>query len=163
MRRTFVASSVASSCIVIASLVLGTGCPSSGSTTPSNEPVAQPRSGELDKLMRTRMNSSYSQLVFLVFHAEGEPDFASISQEGARLSEAIASVLKLQMPPVVQSEQARQVYVDYNETLRRDNEKLTAATALKDLPAVSTSLTKIGETCSACHHFFRVDIKEPAK
>lgn len=163
MRRTFVVSSVASSCIVIASLVLGTGCPSAGSTTQPNEPAAQPKSGELDKLMRTRMNASYSQLVFLVFHAEGEPDFASISEEGARLSEAIASVLKLQMPAVVQSEQARQVYVDYNETLRRDNEKLTAATERKDLPAVSTSLTKIGETCSACHHFFRVDIKEPAK
>jgi len=159
MRRT----SIASSCIVLASLVLGTGCPSSGTSTKPTETATQPKSGELDKLMRTRMNSSYSQLVFLVFHADGEPDFTAISEEGARLSEAIASVLKLQMPPVVQSEQARQVYVDYNETMRRDNEKLVAATARRDLAAVSTSLTKIGETCSACHHFFRVEIKDAAE
>jgi hypothetical protein len=150
---------------VVASLALWTGCSSSGSSTKqngANEPTTtQPKtgaSGELDKLMRTRMNKSYSQLVYLVFHAEGDPDFNAISEEGSRLSEAIVRVLELPMPPMVQSEQARQVYVDYNQTLRRDNEKLVAATALKDAAAISTSLTKIGETCSACHHFFRVPL-----
>jgi cytochrome c556 len=129
----------------------GTG-PTAGSGAP-------PKSGELDKLMRTRMNVSYSQLVYLVFHAEGGPDFDAISTESAKLSEAVNSVLSLQPPPIVQSDQARSVYVDYNETLRRDNEKFVAATASRNIESMSTSLTKIGETCSACHHFFRIEIK----
>jgi hypothetical protein len=146
---------------VVASSSLSAGCSGSGGgTKPTDTTAKQPKSGELDKLMRTRMNKSYSQLVFLVFHSEGDPEFAAISEEGSRLSEAISSVLSLPMPPVVQSEQARSVYVDYNETLRRDNEKFAAATSRQDLAEMRTSLTKIGDTCSACHHFFRVEIKE---
>ena len=152
------------SCAVVALLALSTGCPGSKTSGPTGGgTTAQPKSGELDRLMRTRMNASYSQLVFLVFHADGEHDFMKISEEGAKLSEAIATVLKLQIPPVAQSEQARGIYVDYNETLRRDNERFVAATAAKDISAMSTSLTKIGETCSACHHFFRVEIKDAAE
>jgi hypothetical protein len=154
------------SCAVVASLALSTGCsgPKSGATSPTNTAAPAPaKSGELDKLMRTRMNVSYSQLVYLVFHAEGGPNFDAIAEESSRLSEAVDRVLKLQAPPLVQSDQARSVYVDYNNTLRRDNERFVAATARKDLPAMGTSLTKIGETCSACHHFFRIDIKDAAE
>lgn len=155
MRRTLRASS----CAVLASLAFATGCP--GGKPP---PAAPPKkSGELDKLMRTRMNTSYSQLVFLVFHSEGEPNFAAITEESAKLSEAVDGVLKLQAPPVVQSEQAREVYVDYNNTLFRDNEKFVAAIAQKDVAGMTASLTKIGDTCSACHHFFRIEIKDPAE
>ena len=162
MRRTFALRGV-----VAASLALSAACSGSSSsgtktgdtTTPT---AAPPKAGELDRLMRTQMNKSYSQMVFLVFHAEGEHNFAAISEEGARLSEAIARVLDLPMPPIVQSDQARQVYVDYNQTLKRDNEKFVEATARRDLQAMSTSLTKIGETCSACHHFVRVEIKDEA-
>ena len=149
-------------CAAVASLSFSTGCPGSktGTTTTTETTTTPAKSGELDKLMRTRMNKSYSQLVFLVFHSEGDPDFAMIQEEGSRLSEAVSSVLQLPMPPMVQSEQARSVYVDYNETLRRDNEKFAAATARKALEEMRTSLTKIGDTCSACHHFFRVEIKD---
>jgi cytochrome c556 len=161
MRRT-----LAVSCTVLASLALLAGCSGSGAGSGSGAkptgPTTTAKSGELDKLMRTKMNASYSQLVFLVFHAE-EPDFDAIATEGAKLSDAIAGVLQLQVPPVAQSDQARQVYVDYNETLRRDNEKFVAASADRDLTAMSTSLTKIGETCSACHHFFRVEKVEIKK
>jgi hypothetical protein len=158
MRRAFSVSL----CAAVASISLSTGCPGkTGPTTTTTDPTANPaKSGELDKLMRTRMNKSYSQLVFLVFHSEGDPDFGLISEEGGRLSEAISTVLQLPMPPMVQSEQARSVYVDYNETLRRDNEKFTSATARQAIADMRTSLTKIGDTCSACHHFFRVEIKD---
>lgn len=142
-------------------VALSMGCSGGGGGTKTSGTTAtQPKSGELDKLMRTRMNKSYSQLVFLVFHSDGQPDFQAISEEGSRLSEAIASVLQLPMPPIVQSEQARSVYIDYNETLRRDNDRFSAATSRQDLAEMSTSLTKIGETCSACHHFFRVESVE---
>lgn len=155
-----------SSCAVLASLALLAGCPGPKATTgtgtdstpKTNGTSGEPKkTGELDKLMRTQMNKSYSQLVFLVFHAE-EPDFALINEEGARLSAAITQVLDLPMPSVVQSDQARSIYVDYNQTLKRDNEKFVEATARQDLTAMSTSLKKVGETCSACHHFFRVEI-----
>jgi hypothetical protein len=163
MGRTFEVSS----CAVIACLALA-GCPGGKSGTGTNTqptgPNGQPaKSGELDKLMRTKMNKSYSQLVYLVFHSDGGPDFAAISQEGARLSDAIAGVLKLPMPPMVQSDQARSIYLDYNNTLWRDNEKFAEATSRQDLPTMSAALTKIGDTCSACHHFFRVKIKDQAE
>jgi len=149
-------------------LTLSTGCSgskSNGSGTKPNDPAAQqqqPQSRELDLLMRTRMNVHYSQLVFLVFHAE-TPDFAKISEETAQLNEAVAAVLRLQPPKQAQSEQARQIYIDYNQTLRRDAEKFVAASSRKDFPAMSAALTKIGETCSACHHFFRIEIKDAAE
>jgi hypothetical protein len=154
------------SCAVIASLALSAGCSGSGKgkggDTKPTDPTTKPLSHELDKLMRTRMNVHYSQLVFLVFHAES-PDFAKISEETAQLREAVSSVLALQAPPQAVSDQARQVYVDYNETLRRDSEKFVAATARKEFPAMQATLTKMGETCSACHHFFRVQIKDAAE
>jgi len=155
------------SCAVVAWLAAA-GCSSSssgtGATTPDNPPPPQTSSSpELDKLMRTRMNVAYSQLVYLVFHAESGPDFSAIAGESAKLTEAIAKVLSLSPPPVVQSEQARQVYRDYNNTLQRDNEKFVAATSRKDMAAMSSTLTKIGDTCSACHHFFRVEIKDAAE
>jgi hypothetical protein len=109
------------------------------------------------------MNAHYSQLVFLVFHAEGDPDFAAISAESSQLSDAIQGVLNLPVPPVAQSEQARGIYVDYNQMLKRDNERFVDAISKQDMPTMSTSLTKIGETCSACHHFFRVKIKDQAE
>jgi cytochrome c556 len=164
MRRILVVLS----CAVVASWALSAGCSGSGKgkggdTKPTDPTTAnKPPSHELDKLMRTRMNVHYSQLVFLVFHAEA-PDFAKISEETAQLREAVSAVLALQAPPQAASDQARQVYVDYNETLRRDSEKFVAATARKDFPAMSTALTKMGETCSACHHFFRIQIKDAAE
>lgn len=144
------------------------GCSSSssgtGATTPDNPPPQQTKSSpELDKLMRTRMNVAYSQLVYLVFHAESGPDFSAISDESAKLTEAIGKVLALSPPPVVQSEQAQQVYRDYNNALKRDNDKFIAATSRKDMAAMSATLTKIGDTCSACHKFFRVEIKDAAE
>ena len=154
------------SCAVVASLAFSVGCSGSktGEKTTTDTtagPAATPaKDSELDKLMRTRMNVSYSQLVYLVFHAEGGPNFEAISEESSRLSEAIDRVLKLHFPPQAKSEQARSVYVDYNEKLKRDNDRFVAATAQKDLATMSTSLTKVGETCSACHHFFRIEIKD---
>ena len=149
-------------CALIASLVLASGCSgksgSGGGTT-----VQSTQTRDLDLLMRTRMNASYSQLVYLVFHAEGEHDYAKITEESARLTEAVATVLKLGLPPQVTSDQARHIYIDYNETLRRDNEKFSAATAAKDFETMSSSLTKMGETCSACHHFFRIKVPDAAE
>src|SRR5690348_16904097 len=89
------------SCALIFSLALSMGC-SGGGKGPSGGggDTTQPRkSGELDKLMRTRMNASYSQLVFLVFHSEGDINFAGIDEESAKLTDAITAVLALQMPP----------------------------------------------------------------
>ena len=137
----------------------GAGTGTTGTTTPTT--TAEPKEAtELDKLMRTRMNTHYSKLVYLVFHAEGGPDFGAITQESVQMTEAIQRVLDLPPPTVAQSEQGKQVYVDYNQKLKRDNDRFVAATESKDIGTMSTTLTKIGDTCSACHHFFRVDVKE---
>ena len=137
----------------------GTGTSNTANTTPTS--TVQPKEAtELDKLMRTRMNTHYSKLIYLVFHAEGDPDFQAITDESVHMTAAIQSVLDLPPPPLVQSEQAKQVYVDYNVTLNKANERFVAATASKNIGTMQSTLTKIGDTCSACHHFFRIDIKE---
>ena len=137
----------------------GAGTGTTGTTTPTT--TAEPKEAtELDKLMRTRMNTHYSKLVYLVFHAEGGPDFDAITQESVHMTEAIQRVLDLPPPTVAQSDQGKEVYVDYNQKLKRDNDRFVAATESKDIGTMSTTLTKIGDTCSACHHFFRVDVKE---
>jgi hypothetical protein len=162
MRRIVEALSCTVAVIVL--LALSMGC-SGGKAGPggTGDTTQARKSGELDKLMRTRMNASYSQLVFLVFHSDGEINYTAVEEEGAKLTDAITAVLALQPPRQVQSEQARGIYVDYNNTLKRDNERFVAATAAKDLQTMQSSLTKVGETCSACHHFFRVKVPDAAE
>lgn len=144
--------------IIIAAVLATVGC--SGSTPPTAAPAAKKKDGELDKLMRNRMNKSYSQLVYFVFHGEGEPDFAKITAEGHELRSAVDSVRALQMPAMVTTEEARSVYRSYNDTLQRDSERFGEAIAAKDMARMRTVLDKIGKTCNDCHHFFRVKIED---
>jgi hypothetical protein len=154
--------------------VLAAGCPGSTATKPttttttsgeasaSPDGTAKPKSG-LDKLMRTRMNKAYTQLVFYVLDSTADVDFAKIQAETEDLKGAVGTVLSLPTPAMAQSEEARSVYRTYNETLQRDTNRFAEAVGAKDRPQMEGLLSKIGKTCNDCHRFFRVDVKDPPK
>jgi hypothetical protein len=138
----------------------GAPATSSGSTTTSGVgavPTGQ-KSG-LDKLMRTRMNKSYTQLVFYVLDSDIDVEPAKLQHETEELRAAVEAVRALPMPPMVQSDEAREVYVTFNDTLQRDSDVFAAAVAASDRPKMEATLQKIGKTCNDCHRFFRVDVK----
>src|SRR5687767_3762302 len=80
---------------------------SAGSGEPAASPAAMPAAttkpsdSRLDKLMRTRMNKSYTQLVFFVLDSATDVDFAKIDVEAKELQGAVAAVRALPMPPMV--------------------------------------------------------------
>lgn len=109
--------------------------------------------------MRTRMNRSYTQLVFYVLDSDTDVEPAKITQEAKELQGAVAAVRALPTPPMVQSNESREVYTTYNDVLQRDADKFFAAASSADRAQMETLLTKIGKTCNDCHRFFRVDVK----
>jgi cytochrome c556 len=141
--------------------LVATGC---GGTTKASDTqrtkTTSAKSPDIEKLMRTKMNTSYSQLVFLVFHAEGDADYTKINEHTANLQDTVEKVMALTPPPVVASKEAREVYMTYNETLKRDAARFAAAVAQKDPDSMQSVLTRVGDTCNACHHFFRIEIED---
>lgn len=114
----------------------------------------------LDKLMRDRMNKVFSQLIFQVFHADGDPDFAALTQQAGELRSVVDSVRHLPTPTVVSSDEAREVFYTYNDALQRDSDKFSVAVDHHDVDSMKSLLTKIGQTCNQCHHFFRLKIDD---
>jgi hypothetical protein len=160
--------------ILACSLFACGGSPSTSTTPaapaqgggPSATPAAmtQPKpKGELDKLMRTRMNKAYTQLVFYVLDSASDVDFAKIEHETQELLSAVGAVRGLPTPSMVQSAEALEVYKTYNDVLQRDADKFNAAVKTKERPQMEGALTKIGKTCNDCHRFFRVEVKDEKK
>jgi cytochrome c556 len=140
-----------------------TACSSGASSKPDTTATPRKKGGELDKVMRTRMNKAYSSLVFQILHSTTEYDYARITADGAELRQAVQRVLDLPPPPVAESEEARSVYLTYNQTLQRNADKFSEAIAQKNRPEMETLLTKIGKTCNDCHKFFRIEIENETK
>jgi len=134
------------------------GCSGAASKPTTVQP--DKKQSELDKLMRERMNKVFSTLIFQVFHAEGDLDFAMANKNAAELQDVVTSVRNLPMPPMVTSDEAKQVFFTYNDELKHQAEKFVDAVAHRDRPNMETLLTNIGQTCNQCHHFFRLDIKD---
>lgn len=146
--------------VVVVSLVLATiSC--TGSASQPTKPAVPQKGGELDLLMRNKMNKAYTQLMFHLFHAETDTDFGTLAMEAEQLRETVAKVRALPKPPRVQSEQSASVYVTYNDLLLQQADKFVAATAQQNRPEMEALLSKIGKTCNDCHRFFRVEIPDP--
>jgi cytochrome c556 len=145
--------------LVVTTLSMAVGGCSSAASKPAAAP-ADKKQSELDKLMRERMNKVFSTLIFQVFHAEGDLDFASADQHAAELQEVVVTVRNLPMPPMVTSDEAKQVFFTYNDELKHQAEKFVEAVGHRDRANMEALLTNIGQTCNQCHHFFRLDIKD---
>lgn len=134
-----------------------------GCSSTSEKPPASPtdkKQSELDKLMRERMNKVFSSLIFQVFHAEGDLDFAAVNQGAGDLQQVVTTVRHLEMPAVVTSDEAKQVFFTYNDSLQHQADKFAEAVGRHDRANMEALLTNIGQTCNQCHHFFRLDIKD---
>jgi len=118
-------------------------------------------SAVLNEIMKTEVNQPFSALTFLVFHAadvnpgSSDLEYAKISIPAATLREGIFKVRAIADPPVLTTE-ARAVFFTFVESMARDSDQLSTAVASRDRGRTEKLLTKISETCSNCHHFFRL-------
>jgi cytochrome c556 len=106
------------------------------------------------------MNKSYTQLVAFVLDSTTDVDFDKIEKESTELASAVKAVRSLPLPSMAQSEEARSVYTTYNDVLQRDTDKFVDAVTAKDRPQMEALLAKVGKTCTSCHKFFRVEVKD---
>ncbi len=146
---------------IAAIFVLACGSPpAKDPATPASAATAPKTQSALDKLMRDKMNTVFSQLIFQVFHAEGDPDYGALAQQAVELRGTVDRVRHLPTPSVVSSDEAREVFYTYNDALQRDSDKFSTAVDHHDLDSMKSLLTKIGQTCNQCHHFFRLKIDD---
>jgi hypothetical protein len=140
-------------------LVTTSGC--GGAPPPPAEQPKLLHSAELNDIMKNEVNEPFSALTFLVFHAEGgELDFARISLPASSLRLGVAKVRAIVNPPV-QTNEAREVFFTYVDSLVRDSESLVGAVGFRDRAKTEAALNRISDTCNNCHHFFRLrDIEE---
>jgi len=137
-----------------------------GCSEPAQKPAvtpaaaAAPGQSQLDKLMRDHMNKVFSQLIFQVFHNDTDLDFAMVGQQAVELRGTVDRVRHLPTPDLVASAEAREVFFTYNDALQRDSDKFQLAVDHHDLDSMKSLLTRIGQTCNQCHHFFRLKIED---
>jgi hypothetical protein len=145
---------------LIAMLALACG----GATPPHAASPLPPQllhSPELNEIMKAEVNQPFSALMFLVFHAadatpnSNDLDYAKINMPASTLREGIFKVRAIVDPPVLTAE-ARGVFFTYVDSMVRDSTQLSDAIVGRDRRRSEKLLTKISETCSNCHHFFRL-------
>lgn len=145
--------------LAIAALV---GCGGGAGEQRGGPPPKLLHSPELNEIMKNEVNQPFSALMFLVFHAaetsdDGELDYAKIGVPVETLRVGVSKVRSMLNPPVL-TQEAREVFLTYVDSLVRDSESLSQAHAAKDRPGMETLLKKITHTCNNCHHFFRLKV-----
>ncbi len=140
-------------------------CSGSGSS-PGSGAATGPRLGrdrskttELGLFMKTRMNPSFSKISFLLFHDEDsdtDVDPAALPASAYELASAAERLAKWQNLPG-ESEQSKQVFDEYAESLKADAVKLVESTRGKQLDSARKIFESLHRKCDACHHFFRYD------
>jgi cytochrome c556 len=129
-------------------------------------PAAGPRLGrdpskttELGLFMKTRINPSFSKISFLLFHDEDsdtEIDPAALPASVGELASAAEKLSKWPNLPA-ESEQSKQVFDEYAESLKTDAVKLVESLRGKQLDGARKIFESLHRKCDACHHFFRYD------
>jgi cytochrome c556 len=129
-------------------------------------PVQGPRLGrdpskttELGLFMKTRVNPSFSKISFLLFHEEDsdtDVDPAALPASANELASAAERLSKWANLPG-ESEQSKQVFDEYAESLKTDAVKLVEALRGKQLDNARKTFESLHRKCDACHHFFRYD------
>jgi hypothetical protein len=114
---------------------------------------------ELGLFMKTRMNPSFSKISFLLFHdqdADEEIDPALLPQSS---DELVRSADRLRKWPELpgESEESKQVFHEYADSLRTDAAKLVDAVRGNQMDSARKLFDSLHRKCDACHHFFRYD------
>jgi cytochrome c556 len=131
-----------------------------------SSPAAGPRLGrdpskttELGLFMKTRINPSFSKISFLLFHDEDsdtEIDPAALPASANELASAAEKLSKWTSLPG-ESEQSKQVFDEYAESLKTDAVKLVESLRGKQLENARKIFESLHRKCDSCHHFFRYD------
>lgn len=151
---------------MIRCLVLISGLASCTKPVPA-QPTAGPTLGkmaELGLLMKNDINPAFSRLSFLMFHGgDMETDPAALKAELERhagsLRQSIARLRSWGSVPA-QTEEGRQVFFTFAESVDRSTEKLVAAIGAGEQTTAAAQVEQIADTCNNCHHFFRLKIED---
>lgn len=114
---------------------------------------------ELGLFMKTRVNPSFSKISFLLFHDEDsdtEIDPAALPASAAELAGAAERLSNWTNLPG-ESDQSKQVFDEYAESLKTDAVKLVESLRGKQLDNARKTFESLHRKCDACHHFFRYD------
>jgi cytochrome c556 len=114
---------------------------------------------ELGLFMKTRVNPSFSKISFLLFHDEDsdtEIDPTALPASAAELASAAERLGKWTNLPG-ESEQSKQVFDEYADSLKTDAVKLVESLRGKQLDNARKIFESLHRKCDACHHFFRYD------
>lgn len=134
-------------------------------------PATQPTTGptiatmaELGLLMKNEINPAFSRLSFLMFHGDDmETDEAALKAELGRhansLRQAIGRLRSWSRVPA-QTEEGRQVFFTFAESVDRSAERLVVAIGSGERTSAASQLEQIADTCNNCHHFFRLKIED---
>ena len=145
-------------------LSLGLACSGAQGTEPQGTAATAKakdylHSKVLNEIMKNEVNKPFSKLAFFVFHSNGEYDFAEIARATASFHAGVRKIRAFPDPPV-QSQQGREVFATFLETLDRDCTRLSQAIAQQDPEQMQSLLGRVSRTCNDCHHFFRLDIED---
>jgi cytochrome c556 len=131
-----------------------------------SSPPAGPRLGrdpskttELGLFMKTRVNPSFSKISFLLFHDEDSDTEVDPAALPASVNELASAAERLSKWPNLpgESEQSKQVFDEYAESLKTDAVKLVESLRGKQLDNARKIFESLHRKCDACHHFFRYD------
>ena len=139
------------------------GCGKPAPQQPSSGPLIA-AVAELGLLMKNDINPAFSRLSFLMFHGDSvEADPAvldlELAQHAASLRAAIARLRAWTRVPA-RSDEGRQVFLTYAESVDRSTDRLVQAIARGERSSAAAQLEQIADTCNSCHHFFRLQIED---
>jgi cytochrome c556 len=114
--------------------------------------------------MKNEVNPTFSRLIVLAFHSDTlDMDAAAVKaalkREASVLQGAIARVREWDEPPT-QSQEGREVFYTYANSVHRATERLVAAIDADDSAGTVAELQQIANTCNNCHHFFRLRLRD---
>jgi cytochrome c556 len=114
---------------------------------------------ELGLFMKTHVNPSFSKISFLLFHDEDSDTEIDPSALPASAAELATSAERLSKWPNLpgESDQSKQVFDEYAESLKTDAVKLVESLRGKQLDNARKTFESLHRKCDACHHFFRYD------
>jgi hypothetical protein len=130
--------------------------PSGGST--------DARITQLTLLMKNDINPAFSKLTFLVFHGDSmqeEPQRlrSELSTSATLLRSAMGQLRTWKEPPT-STEQGRDVFYTYANSVDESAQRLLDAIARNDTNTAARHMKQIANTCNSCHHFFRLTIED---
>ncbi len=138
-----------------------------GACSEAQLPPADPPSNKvtaLGLLMKTQVNPTFTRLIVLVFHSEDlEADAETIQtelQQAGAVLQGVVARLRVWDEPPTKSQEGREVFYTYANSVGAASARLAAAIERNDNPAAARELQQIANTCNNCHHFFRLRLKD---